>query len=111
MEVVHDSNGKDTLEKLRLYHVNSDFSDIFNPIIDEIRLLRAVRSMMAKARPSFLAVESFDDCKSVEASRDPGYEGFVRKAPQFRFSGNESSADNPRRDSLATDPSERPLRN
>jgi CheY-like chemotaxis protein len=79
-EVVQAENGEDGLKKLNENKVDFIISDIYMPIMDGIRFNRSVRSMPEYANVPFLFMSAFDDEHTLNAVKDPRYEGFLRKA-------------------------------
>jgi len=77
--VVLAENGQEALEKLKEGPVDMVISDIYMPIMDGIKLHRTVRSLPNFAELPFLFISAYDDQHTLDAVRDPRYEGFLRK--------------------------------
>lgn len=78
-EVVLAENGQEALEKLKETNVDLVISDIYMPIMDGIKLHRTVRSLPNFATLPFLFISAYDDQHTLDAVRDPRFEGFLRK--------------------------------
>jgi two-component system, chemotaxis family, chemotaxis protein CheY len=79
-DVVQAENGEDGLKKLKENKIDLIISDIYMPIMDGIRFNRTVREMPDYATIPFLFMSAFDDEHTLNAVKDPRYEGFLRKA-------------------------------
>jgi CheY-like chemotaxis protein len=79
-EVAVAENGEDALQKLKDLSIGMVISDIYMPVMDGIKLNRAVRAMPEYEELPFLFVSAFDDQHTLDAVRDPRHEGFLRKA-------------------------------
>jgi CheY-like chemotaxis protein len=79
-EVLLAENGEEALEKLREMKVDLVISDIYMPIMDGIKFHRTVRALPEFEKLPFLFVSAFDDQHTLDAVKDPRYEGFLRKA-------------------------------
>lgn len=79
-EVVMAANGEEALEKLKDQPVDFIVSDIYMPVMDGIKLHRAVRALAEYATVPFLFVSAYDDCHTTDTVRDPRYDGFLKKA-------------------------------
>jgi CheY-like chemotaxis protein len=79
-DVVLAENGEEALEKLKEASVDCVISDIYMPVMDGIRFHRTVRSLPQFEKLPFLFVSAFDDQHTLDAVKDPRYEGFLRKA-------------------------------
>ena len=79
-EVVMAANGEEALEKLEDQPVHFIVSDIYMPVMDGIKLHRAVRAMAEYATVPFLFVSAYDDSHTTDTVRDPRYDGFLKKA-------------------------------
>ena len=79
-EVEVAENGEAALKKLAESHIDFVISDIYMPVMDGIRFHKAVRAMPQYATMPFLFVSAFDDQHTLDAVKDPKYEGFLRKA-------------------------------
>lgn len=79
-DVVMAANGEEALRKLNEAPVDVVVSDIYMPVMDGIKFHRTVRAMAKFQTLPFLFVSAFDDQMTLEAVKDPRYEGFLRKA-------------------------------
>lgn len=79
-EVELAENGEAGLKKLAECHIDFVISDIYMPVMDGIRFHKAVRALPEFATIPFLFVSAFDDQHTLDAVKDPKYEGFLRKA-------------------------------
>ena len=79
-DVVVAEHGEEALQKLKEVSIGLVISDIYMPVMDGIKLNRAVRAMPGFESLPFLFVSAFDDQHTLDAIRDPRHEGFLRKA-------------------------------
>ena len=79
-DVLLAENGEEGLEKLKTSQVDIVISDIYMPVMDGIKFHRTVRSLPQFEKLPFLFVSAFDDQHTLDAVKDPRYEGFLRKA-------------------------------
>jgi CheY-like chemotaxis protein len=79
-DVVLGENGEDGLKKLKEHKIDLIISDIYMPLMDGIRFHKEVRALPEFATLPFLFVSAFDDQHTLDAVKDPRYEGFLRKA-------------------------------
>jgi CheY-like chemotaxis protein len=79
-DVILAEHGEEALEKLKEAKVDLIVSDIYMPVMDGIRFHRTVRATPEISETPFLFVSAFDDQHTLEAVKDPRYEGFLRKA-------------------------------
>lgn len=79
-EVLLAENGEEALERLKDAQVDIVISDIYMPVMDGIKFHRTVRSLPQFQDLPFLFVSAFDDEHTLEAVKDPRFEGFLRKA-------------------------------
>ena len=79
-DVILAENGEEAIEKLKESKVDLVISDIYMPIMDGIRFHRTVRAMPEFEKLPFLFISAYDDQHTVDAVKDPRYEGFLRKA-------------------------------
>jgi CheY-like chemotaxis protein len=79
-DVVVAENGEDGLHKLQELPVDMVITDIYMPLMDGIKFNRAARAIPEFEKIPFLFVSAFDDQHTLEAIRDPRYDGFLRKA-------------------------------
>ncbi len=78
--VILAENGEQGLEKLQEDMVDLVISDIYMPVMDGIKFHRTVRGNARFEKLPFLFVSAYDDQHTLDAVRDPRYEGFLRKA-------------------------------
>jgi CheY-like chemotaxis protein len=79
-DVVVAENGEDALRRMSEVPVDLVITDIYMPVMDGIKFNRAARSTPGLEHVPFLFVSAFDDQHTLEAVKDPRYEGFLRKA-------------------------------
>jgi CheY-like chemotaxis protein len=79
-DVVLAENGEEALEKLKETTIDLVISDIYMPVMDGIRFHRTVRATPELETLPFLFVSAYDDQHTLDAVKDPRYEGFLRKA-------------------------------
>jgi CheY-like chemotaxis protein len=79
-DVLLAENGEEALERLKDAQVDIVVSDIYMPVMDGIKFHRTVRGLPQFERLPFLFVSAFDDEHTLEAVKDPRFEGFLRKA-------------------------------
>jgi CheY-like chemotaxis protein len=79
-EVVLAENGEDALEKLEGGGIDIVVTDIYMPVMDGIKFHRTARTKPGLETVPFLFVSAFDDQHTLEAVKDPRYDGFLRKA-------------------------------
>ena len=78
-DVVLAENGQEALDKLQGSHVDFIVTDIYMPIMDGIKMSRALRAMPEFATVPILYLSGYDDQHTLDAVKDPRYEGFLRK--------------------------------
>ena len=79
-DVVLAEHGEEGCQKLKESKVDLVITDIYMPIMDGIKFHRIVRSMPEFEKIPFLFVSAYDDQHTMEAVKDPRYDGFLRKA-------------------------------
>ncbi len=79
-DVAVAENGEEALRKLQEMPIDLVISDIYMPVMDGIKFNRAARALPQYEKVPFLFVSAFDDQHTLEAVRDPRYDGFLRKA-------------------------------
>lgn len=79
-DVIMSGNGEEALQRLEETEVDCIVSDIYMPAMDGIKFHRTLRSMAKYQKMPFLFVSAFDDQLTLEAVKDPRYDGFLRKA-------------------------------
>lgn len=78
--VVVAENGEEALRKMSEVPFDIVITDIYMPVMDGIKFNRAARATKGLEQVPFLFVSAFDDQHTLEAVKDPRYEGFLRKA-------------------------------
>ncbi len=73
-------NGQEALDRLKEGHVDLVITDIYMPVMDGIKFHRTVRALPQFEQLPFLFVSAFDDQHTLDAIKDPRFEGFLRKA-------------------------------
>jgi CheY-like chemotaxis protein len=79
-DVLLAENGEEGIAKMKESKVDMVISDIYMPVMDGIRFHREVRGMPEFEKTPFLFVSAYDDQHTLDAVKDPRYEGFLRKA-------------------------------
>ncbi len=79
-EVVVAANGREALERLEEQPIDFVVSDIYMPIMDGIKLHRAVRANPRWEKLPFLFVSAYDDRHTSNNVRDARCDGFLKKA-------------------------------
>jgi CheY-like chemotaxis protein len=79
-DVLLAENGEEGMNKLRDSKVDLVISDIYMPIMDGIKFHRTVRAAPEFEKTPFLFVSAYDDQHTLDAVKDPKYDGFLRKA-------------------------------
>ncbi len=78
-EVILGENGQEALEKIRGHAVDLVVTDIYMPVMDGIKMSRAIREIPEFATVPILYLSGYDDQHTLQAVKDPRYEGFLRK--------------------------------
>ncbi len=79
-QVVLAENGEDGLRKLSEVKTDLVISDIYMPVMDGIKFHRKVRTTPGLEQMPFLFTSAYDDQHTLEAVKDPRFDGFLRKA-------------------------------
>ncbi len=79
-DVLLAEHGEEALEKLKEAKVDLVISDIYMPVMDGIKFHRTVRATPEIDTLPFLFVSAYDDQHTLDAVKDPRFEGFLRKA-------------------------------
>ena len=79
-DVLLAENGEEGMAKMKESKVDMVISDIYMPIMDGIKFHREVRAKPEFEKTPFLFVSAYDDQHTLDAVKDPRYEGFLRKA-------------------------------
>jgi CheY-like chemotaxis protein len=78
--VVLAQNGEEGLSQLRSAKIDLVISDVYMPVMDGLRFHRAVRAEPQWSTLPFLFVSAYDDQHTMDAVKDPRYDGFFQKA-------------------------------
>ncbi|HUI09967.1 MAG TPA: response regulator [Bacteroidota bacterium] len=78
-DVVLAENGLEALEKARGATIDLVITDIYMPVMDGIKMSKALRAQPEFAKVPILYLSGYDDQHTLEAVKDPRYEGFLRK--------------------------------
>jgi CheY-like chemotaxis protein len=79
-DVLMACHGEEALQKLRATKVDLVVADIYMPVMDGIKLQRAIRETPALAGTPILFVSGADDEQTAGAVKDPRLEAFLRKS-------------------------------
>jgi len=79
-DVLSARNGVEALERLKVMKFDLVISDIYMPVMDGIKLHKAIRSNPETATLPFLFISGYDDEYTAGAVRDARYEAFWKKA-------------------------------
>lgn len=79
-EVLLAEHGEEAMKKLHETKIDMIISDIYMPVMDGIKFHRLVRSDPQFSTIPFLFVSAYDDQHTLDAVKDPRFEGFLRKA-------------------------------
>jgi len=78
-DVILAENGLEALEKVKGATIDLVITDIYMPVMDGIKMSRALRARPEFAKVPILYLSGYDDQHTLEAVKDPRYEGFLRK--------------------------------
>jgi len=78
-EVLSARNGSEALERIKQVKVDVVISDIYMPVMDGIRLHKALRERPETAKMPFIFISGYDDEYTAGAVRDARYEAFWKK--------------------------------
>jgi CheY-like chemotaxis protein len=78
-ETLLAEDGEEALEKLEEIKVDMIISDVYMPVMDGFKLHKAVRSDPRWEKLPFLFVSAYTDQYTLEAVRNPRYDGFLQK--------------------------------
>ena len=78
-DVLLAENGLEALEKVKGASIDLVITDIYMPVMDGIKMSKALRAMPQFAQVPILFLSGDDDQHTLEAVKDPRYEGFLRK--------------------------------
>ena len=77
--VYQAEHGQDAIDKLREAKMDIIVSDIYMPVMDGLKLHRALRGTPEYAMIPFLFVSAYDDQYTMDAVKNPKLDGFLRK--------------------------------
>jgi CheY-like chemotaxis protein len=77
--VILAENGQEALDKIKGLSVDLVITDIYMPVMDGIKMARVLRGMPGFEKVPILFLSGYDDQHTLEAVKDPRYEGFLRK--------------------------------
>ena len=77
--VILAENGLEALEKAKGASFDLVITDIYMPVMDGIKMSRALRALPEFEKVPILYLSGYDDQHTLEAVKDPRYEGFLRK--------------------------------
>ena len=72
-------NGEEALRKLSVIQPDIIISDVYMPIMDGVKLHRAVREMPQYEKLPFLFVSGYSDEYAQSSMCDPRFDGFLQK--------------------------------
>ena len=78
-DVILAENGQEALDRCRSMSVDLVITDIYMPVMDGIKMSRAMREMPGFQTVPILFLSGYDDQHTLDAVKDPRYEGFLRK--------------------------------
>jgi len=78
-DVILAENGQEAIEKIRGHEIDLVITDIYMPVMDGIKMSRALRAIPEFATVPILYLSGYDDQLTLDAVKDPRYEGFLRK--------------------------------
>jgi CheY-like chemotaxis protein len=78
-DVILAENGQEALDKVKGTIPDLVITDIYMPVMDGIKMSRALRQMPGFETVPILYLSGYDDQHTLDAVKDPRYEGFLRK--------------------------------
>ena len=78
-DVILAENGQDALDKILGLRPDLIITDIYMPVMDGIKMSRAVRELADFEKVPILYLSGYDDQHTRDVVKDPRYEGFLRK--------------------------------
>jgi CheY-like chemotaxis protein len=78
-DVLLAENGQEALEKVKGHIIDLVLTDIYMPVMDGIKMSRALRALPEFEKVPILYLSGYDDQHTLDAVKDPRYEGFLRK--------------------------------
>jgi two-component system sensor histidine kinase/response regulator len=78
-DVLLAENGEDALEKIKSTAVDLIVSDVYMPVMDGVKLHKAVRARPESEKVPFLFMSAYDDQHTISCITQPRIEGFFKK--------------------------------
>jgi CheY-like chemotaxis protein len=78
-DVILAENGREALDKIQGLTPDLVITDIYMPVMDGIKMSRALREMPGFEKVPILFLSGYDDQHTLDAVKDPRYEAFLRK--------------------------------
>jgi two-component system chemotaxis response regulator CheY len=78
-DVIVAENGEEALGKIQGLTPDLVITDIYMPVMDGIKMSRALRALPGFGKVPILFLSGYDDQHTLEAVKDPRYEAFLRK--------------------------------
>ena len=78
-EVILAENGQDALDKIQGLRPDLIITDIYMPVMDGLKMRRALRELPGFGKVPILFLSGYDDQHTLDAVKDPRYEAFLRK--------------------------------
>jgi CheY-like chemotaxis protein len=78
-DVTLAENGREALEKIQGLSPDLVITDIYMPVMDGIKMSRALRGLPEFEKVPILYLSGYDDQHTLDAVKDPRCEGFLRK--------------------------------
>ena len=78
-EVIVAENGQDALDRIQGLRPDLIITDIYMPVMDGIKMSRALRELADFEKVPILYLSGYDDQHTLDAVKDPRFEGFLRK--------------------------------
>ena len=77
--VIIAENGQQALDKIQGLTPDLVITDIYMPVMDGIKMSRALRELPGFEKVPILFLSGYDDQHTLDAVKDPRYEAFLRK--------------------------------
>ena len=78
-DVILAENGQEALDNVRGLTPDLVITDIYMPVMDGIKMIRALREMQGFEKVPILFLSGYDDQHTIDAVKDPRYEAFLMK--------------------------------
>lgn len=78
-DVILAENGQEALDRIQGLTPDLVISDIYMPVMDGLRMRRALRELPGFEKVPILFLSGYDDQHTLDAVKDPRYEAFLRK--------------------------------